>query len=175
MRIRTERTLNTQRPLAGTRIKVSGGSYYKGENTPVIGTVISISGGNVKVEFDEHHQPNGKLYSKKVTAIRLYNVTILEDVPASPVFAQAVTDDGSFASGNYSLPSRVTPASRTNRVNLSFVEELTLNQVDITDDVKSKIRELCLALKRNGFEKKTTEMLLLLNMGMKELEEYSSI
>ena len=49
------------------------------------------------------------------------------------------------------------------------MEELTLDEVDITDDVKTKVREVCAAFRRNGFKRKTNEMMYLLSLGMKEL------
>ena len=132
------------------------------------------------MQFDSPQNPRGKSYSKETTSLSCDNLMLsvvsgtAVSVEATAVTPAPVLNDSRLIRTNieeYSLLSARSAGSAHRRFNLAMMDDLGLDDVDILDDVKEKLRVLCRAFKRNGFDKKRTEMMVLVNLGMKEVEE----
>ena len=119
------------------------------------------------------------------TSMKIY-LTVLHDV-SKPGFVNIVFDKAQYARGSFvsrtntrlhtqslrkiSPSANKDPEKTEGKFPLDALDIVTLDEVDIPDDVKEKIRDLCADFRRLGMKSDSTQAGALVRIGMRENTE----
>ena len=119
------------------------------------------------------------------TATKIY-LTVLQDI-SKPGFVNIVFDKAQYARGSFvsrtntrlhtqslrkiSPSANKDPEKTEGKFPLDALDIVTLDEVDIPDDVKEKIRDLCADFRRLGMKSDSTQAGALVRIGMRKNTE----